>query len=146
MTQDRSPVAHTKNGDLTLDQLGEIQPGMARLMLEISERYWIMYYAAQAENWELAHHEFRELRKTNQIAATVRPKYHQSLAEYDSEYLVPLDAALHAKDWQAFEAAYHRGVDGANEMHRVLGYPYIEWQLPETPPPYLRLGVQRPVT
>ena len=145
MTQDRPPVAHTKNGDLTLDQIGEIQPGMARLMLEISERYWIMYYAAQAGNWELAHHEFRELRKTNQIAALVRPKYQQSLADFDTQYLQPLDQALHAKDWQAFAAAYHQSIDGANEMHRTLGYSYIEWQLPDSPPPSLRLRVERPV-
>ena len=141
-----SPVAHTKNGDLTLDQIGEIQPGMARLMLEISERYWIIWYAARAQNWELAHHEFRELRKTNQIAALVRPKFRQALAEYDTEYLTPLDEALRAQDWTAFASAYERGIDGANEYHRSLGYPYIEWQLPDTPPPYLRLTARRAAT
>ena len=138
------PAAHTKHGDLTLDQIGETQPGMARLMLEISERYWIIWYAAKAENWELAHHEFRELRKTNQIAALVRPKYREPLARYDTEYLKPLDEALRARDWEAFASAYCRGIEGANENHRVFGYPYIEWQLPDTPPPYLRLSARRP--
>lgn len=144
--QPAGPVAHTRHGDLTLDQIAEMQPGMARLMLEVSERYWIIWYAARAENWELAHHEFRELRKTNQLAAVVRPKYRDSLAQYDSEYLKPIDEALRARDWQTFAAAYARGIDGANDSHRALGYPYIEWQLPDTPPPYLRLSPRRQAT
>ncbi len=137
------PVAHTKHGDLTLDQIADMQPGMARLMLEVSERYWIIWYAARAENWELAHHEFRELRKTNQIAAQVRPKYKEPLADYDAEYLKPLDEALRARNWKAFAAAYCRGIEGANDAHRRFGYPYIEWQLPDTPPPHLRLASRR---
>ena len=50
MTTD-GPIAHTKHGDLALDQIAEMMPGMARLMVEISDRYWIMYYAAKGGNW-----------------------------------------------------------------------------------------------
>lgn len=70
------PVARAKHGDLSLDQIAEIQPGMARLMLEVSERYWSSWYAA----------------------------------------------------------------------HVRFGYPYIEWQLPDAPPPHLRLAPRRPGT
>jgi hypothetical protein len=140
MEGEPAAVAHTKHGDLTLDQIGEMQPGMARLMLEVSERFWIMYHAARAGNWELAHHEFRELRKTTQIAAVVRPTYREALAEYDSDFLRPLDAALRAKDWEAVEVATARGIDAANDAHRRLGYAYIEWQMPASPPPYLNLS------
>ncbi|MBI4497722.1 MAG: hypothetical protein HY689_07490 [Chloroflexi bacterium] len=144
MPEDLSPKAHTKHGDLTLDQIGEIQPGMARLMLEISERYWIVYYAAQAENWELARHELSELRKTMQIAQLVRPKYQETLTQFDADYLKPLLDAVRAQDWPAFNAAYRRGVDGANEYHHTFGYGYIEWQLPDVAPPHLRLAARRP--
>ena len=44
------------------------------------------------------------------------------------------------KDWPAFDDAYQKGIDGTNENHRTLGYSYIEWQLPDTPPPHLRLA------
>ena len=64
MTNQRNqPVARTRNGEITLDQLGEIQPGLARIMMEVSERYWILYYAAKAGNWKLAAHESGELKR-----------------------------------------------------------------------------------
>ncbi len=34
-------VAHTKHGDLTLDQVAEIQPGMSRLMAELANRFTV---------------------------------------------------------------------------------------------------------
>ena len=135
-----SPIAHTKHGDLRLDQIAEMQPGMARLMVEISDRYWILYYAAQAGNWELARHEFGEVRKTMQVAAQVRPKYREPLEQFEAEYLRPLNEALHTGDWHGFDGAYRRAIDGANENHREFGYAYIEWQLPNTPPSHLRLA------
>lgn len=144
MTDDTSPVAHTRAGDLTLDQIGEMQPGMARLMLEISQRHWILYYAAKAENWDLARHELGEIRKTTQIAATVRPKYRESMDEFDNEYLQPLLEAIRARDWPAFAGAHQRATDRANEFHGSFGYGYIEWQLPDAPPPFLRFTAQQP--
>jgi hypothetical protein len=136
-----SPVAHTRHGDLTLDQIAETLPGMARLMVEISDRYWILYYAAQAGGWELTRHEFIELRKTMRLAALVRPKHREQLEQFEAEHLRPLEQAVQAQDWQAFDAAFRRATDRANESHRELGYAYIEWQLPATPPSHLRLDV-----
>lgn len=140
MADEPSPVAHTKHGDLTLDQIAEMQPGMARLMVEISDRYWILYYAAQGGNWELARHEFSELRKTMRMAAVVRPKYQEPLAQFEAEHLKPLEKAIRARDGSALEAAFREATDAANEKHREFGYDYIEWRLPDAPPPHLRLG------
>src|SRR3972149_3063752 len=44
----------TKHGAITLEQLAEMQPGMARLMDEYAQRFWTMYYAAKGGNWALA--------------------------------------------------------------------------------------------
>lgn len=137
---DSSPIAHTKHGELTLDQIAEMLPGMARLMVEVSDRYWLLYYAAQGGNWELARHEFGELRKMLRMAGVVRPKYQEPLAQFESEHLAPIEQAIAGRDWPAFEAAYRRATDGANEKHAELGYAYIHWQLPNAPPAHLRLG------
>ena len=75
MTHDDQPVAHTSHTDITLDQLGEIQPGLARLMSEVSNRYWILYYAAQGGNWKLATLQSSELQKALNIGVITRPKY-----------------------------------------------------------------------
>ena len=50
MPDEKPIVGHTKHGDLTLDQLAELQPGLGTLMRDISDRYWILYYAAQGGN------------------------------------------------------------------------------------------------
>ena len=138
MTTD-GPIAHTKHGDLSLDQIAEMMPGMARLMVEVSDRYWIMYYAAKGGNWEMARHEFSEMKKTMQMAGVVRPKYQEPLAGFIAEKLKPIEDAIRAKDWAAFEAAYHDTAGAANEMHGEFGYGYIEWRLPDEPPRHLRL-------
>ena len=54
MADDKPPVGRTKHGELTLDQIAELQPGLGTLMRDISDRYWIAYYAAKGGNWKLA--------------------------------------------------------------------------------------------
>ena len=139
MADDATPSAHTKHGDLTLDQIGEQLPGMARLMVEVSDRYWILYYAAKGGNWQLARHELSELRKAFKLACIVRPKYLESLETFDAELLTPIDRAIKEKDFAVFEAAYQSATDDANAKHVDLGYSYIDWRLPDTPPGHLRL-------
>ncbi len=134
-----SPIARTRYGELSLDQIAEIQPGMARLMAEVSDRWWILYYSAKAGSWPMARHQFGEMRKALQIAALTRPKHKESLEGFTAEKLKPIEAAIRAQDWSALETAYRDATDAANEMHVELGYEYIVWQLPDAPPAHLRL-------
>ena len=39
MPDEHPLVGHTKHGDLTLDQLAELQPGLGTLMRDISDRW-----------------------------------------------------------------------------------------------------------
>src|SRR5207245_3554471 len=55
--------ATTKHGALTVDESAAMQPGMARLMDELSRRYWTLFYAAKARNWELANYMAKEAQK-----------------------------------------------------------------------------------
>jgi hypothetical protein len=134
-----SPIARTRYGELSLDEIAEIQPGMARLMAEVSDRWWILYYAAKAQNWPMARHQYGELCKTLTIAALTRPKHKESLEGYTGEKLKPIDSAIRAQDWPSLESAFRDATDAANEMHVELGYEYIIWQLPGAPPPHLKL-------
>jgi hypothetical protein len=139
MPDEDSPVAHTKHGDLTLDQIADMMPGMARLMVEISDRFWILYYAARGGNWDLARHEFSEMRKTLRMSAIVRPKYKEAMEAFDAECMVPLQDALKTRDFYDFESHFIRATDRANVYHREFGYDCIEWQLPDEPPLHLRM-------
>jgi len=137
--QDRPLVGHTRHTDLTLDQIAEMQPGLGRLMPEVSYRYWVLYYAAKGGNWALARHQANELSGLLRLGALTRPKYVPYLKAFTDGHLAAILKAIEAGDWTAFEPAYQRGVQGANAYHRQLDHPEIDWLLPDEPPKHLRL-------
>ncbi|MBI4416884.1 MAG: hypothetical protein HY557_07870 [Euryarchaeota archaeon] len=126
-----------KHGTITLEQLAEMQPGMARLMVEYSQRFWTMYYAAKASNWALAKYMHSEMMKLGRIVPVVRPKYAEGMEEFERDYMGPLLAAIDGKDWTAFEAAYRRAIEGSDHFHDKFAKPFIRFRLPPDPPPYL---------
>src|SRR5437870_13890226 len=114
---DESPiVGRTKHGELTLDQLAELQPGLGTLMRDISDRYWILYYAAKGGNWELAAYQLRGLRSLYKKGATTRPKYKGMLENHEKKIFDALDKHIVAKDFAAFEKTYMAGIELANKM------------------------------
>src|SRR2546421_11752541 len=131
--------ATTKHGTLTVDEIAAMQPGMARLMDELSRRYWVLYYAAKAGNWELAAYMARESEKILQTASVARPKYRDDIASFVRERLGPIARAIDAKDWRTFDAAYHRGIDDSNVYHDKYNKRFIRFRLPDHPPEWFDL-------
>jgi len=142
MADDKPPVGRTKHGELTLDQLAELQPGLGTLMRDISDRYWILYYAAKGGNWALAAYQLRGLRSLYKKGATTRPKYKAMLDDYAGKIFDPLDKHIVAKDFSAFEKTYLVGIDLANHMHVASKHGEVVWKLPPNPPQHLDLGPQ----
>ncbi len=136
---DDAPIGHTRHGDLTLDQIADLQPGLGRLMLEVSDRYWITWHAARGGNWGLAAYELRNMRKTLLAGGVTRPKYAPDLEAYDRETMAPLAAAIKARDWEAFQTSFDAATAEANRYHEARGFPYLVWQLPPEPPAHLRI-------
>ena len=132
-------VARTKHGELTLDQLAEIQPGMSRLMAELANRFTVMVHAGRGGNWALAHFQFRQARGLFRIMSTVRPKYAESLQTFDKDFMAPIEQAIQAKDAAALNAAADRAVKESDAVHAKLGYAYIRYRVPRTPPEHLDL-------
>ena len=132
-------VVHTKHGDLTLDQLAEIQPGMSRLMAELASRFTVMVHAGRGGNWALAHFQFRQARSLFKIMATVRPKYAEALQAYEQDFMAPVEEAIKAKDVTALNAAADRAGQESDAVHARLGYPYIRYRIPQHPPEHLDL-------
>ncbi len=133
------PVAHTRHTDLSLDQIGTMQMGLARLMREYSERFWTCYYAARAGNWRLATYMINQIQKLHEYGGQTRPKMAPWLQQFERDHVLPLKAITKQEDWAAFEPAYHAAVDAANALHSELGYGYIQWTLPPQPPDTLRM-------
>ena len=133
-------VARTKHGDLTLDQLAEIQPGMSRLMAELANRFTVMVHAGRGGNWALAHFQFRQARGLFKIMGTVRPKYVEALQAFEKDFMAPIEEAIKAKDVAALNAAADRAVKESDAQHVKFGYPYIRYRVPRTPPEHLDLN------
>ena len=132
-------VGHTRHTDLTLDQIAEMQPGLGGIMPQVSERYWILYYAAKRGNWALAAHQLSELRGLMRLGAVTRPKYRSHLEAFVNGHVAAIRKTIDARDWPAFERAYRKGIEGSNAHHRDLDHSEIEWVLPSAPPTHLRL-------
>ncbi len=130
----------TKHGNLTVDEIAEIQPGAARLMDELAHRYWVLFYAAQGGNWELAAYMEKESEKLLRILAKVRPKYAADLEAFVQENLGPVAAAIAARDGKSFEAAYRRGIEASDVYHAKYNKGFVRFRLPDRPPEWFDLG------
>ncbi len=139
---DEKIVIKTKHGELTLDQLAEVQPGMARLMKEIGERYHILYFAAKGGNWKLAQHELKQIISLMKAGVTLRPKYSHDITSFIQTNLNPITDSIEAREWKAFESAYKKGIDESNKLHEKYGYGFIRYVMPKNPPETYDLSPQ----
>ena len=124
---------------LTGEDLAAMQPGLARLMPEIGNRFWKLYYAAQATNWPLATFQLKEAEKLMNLCALTRPKYAKSLGKFIEEHMKPIMAALESGDLDAFHRAFDTSVERANAYHELYDKPFLRWKVPAEPPPDLDL-------
>jgi len=129
--------------EMTVEDLAAIQPGLGRIMPEVGQRTWKLYYAAKAENWPLAKFEYKEIRGLMELGAFTRPKHEEALNQFMAENWKPVEEAIDRKDIKAFEDAFHKAVEAANAYHELKDKPYIVWKLPETPPPDLDVRPRR---
>jgi hypothetical protein len=125
---DERIAGKTKHGEITVDQLAQIQPGMARLMDEISRRFYYLYYAAKGGNWPMARHQYNETISIMNIVKVTRPKYTQDMESFEKHHLSPVLAAIGHKDWKEFELAYK------------YNYSYIRFVIPSKPPEHMDFG------
>jgi len=123
--------AKTPYGEMTIDQLAEIQPGMAAIMKVAGDRYSQTYYAAKGGNWKLAAYQLNQLRAAFRTAKVTRPKFADDLEAFDKEYLQPIFKAIHEKNWDQFEASFRRGELGSDLYHDKRGVSYIRYKLPD---------------
>ena len=139
MEESSQPVANTSHTQIALDQLGNIQPGLARLMAEISDRYWILYYAAKEQNWKLAALQSSEIKKAFRIGEITRPKYTEHLEAYINGPMAKIDQTISNENWDAFQSAYEIATKAANGYHEAWNHEEIIWRLPNEPPKHLDL-------
>lgn len=136
---DHTHVVNNGKRDLTLDELASMQPGMDRLMAELTPRMQGLYHAARAGNWPLAAYFYKSVVKQLRLSVQARPKYDPEMTAYIAADCEPVRQAIKAGDAAAFEAAYDVMVRRANDYHVHFGKPFIRWVTPTEPPAGLDL-------
>ncbi len=125
--------------DMAIDEIAMIQPGLGRLMPEIGNRTWKLYYAAHALNWPNALYQWKETKKLFEIGAYTRPKHEDAIEEYLRDSWAPLEVAIKEENWVTFRRAFEASVEAANAWHVKKDKPNISWKVPDHPPPDLDL-------
>lgn len=123
----------TGTTDEKFAKLASIQPGLGTVMIEYSNRFGNVYYAAQVGNWGLAAYQLKEAGEIQEVAETTRPARAPLLKNFEQTYLRPLAQDIVNQDVNAFNADFDKAVNGCNVCHAALGFPYIVYQLPEKP-------------
>ncbi len=117
-----------------LETLADLQPGLARVMVEYANRFTTLYYAGKGGNWDMAAYQLEEMRDVQEIAEKTRPARAPMLKAFESSYLDRLADAIKARDETRFEAAFNRAVDGCNVCHAANDVAFIKYRLPKTSP------------
>jgi len=131
---DHTHVADNGKAQLSLDQLAAIQPGMARLMVEIADRMWKCYHAGKAHNRPLARHQLSEATKILKTSIVVRPKYYDATQSFIAEEMAALRGVIESEDWDRFEGVYADVVTATNRYHEEFEKGFLVWRVPEDPP------------
>jgi hypothetical protein len=133
----------TGKSELSIEDIAMIQPGLARIMPEVGQRTWKLYYAAKAGNWPLAKFQYKEVVGLMEMGAITRPKHEEALNQFMGEEWKIVGEAVDRKDFEAFDEAFHKAIDAANAYHELKEKPYLVWKLPDTPPPDLEMAPRR---
>lgn len=132
----------TQDGCLTQQELSHVQPGLGTVMDEVGYRAWVMYYAAQGGNWQLANYEGpKEMAEIMETGAITRPgKSNALLGFMDGAPLGNVTTAITNHDLAAFNTAYANMISACNSCHATYE-PEITYSLSSDKPADLSLGV-----
>jgi len=127
-----------------VDALAKIQPGLGTVMIEYGNRMTNAYYAAKGGNWGLAQYQIKEATEIQETGEITRTANAALLKSVEKQYIQPLNDAVLAMDWPAFQQKFDTMVtQGCNACHAATGHPYIEYKLPPQPAEsYLDFGLQ----
>ncbi len=120
--------------------LWKIQPGLGTVMMEYGNRLSRLWFAANADNWDMAKYQLDEMLEIQEVGETTRPNRAPALKAFEASYLKPMDAAIAAKDKAAFAKAFTATITGCNACHSAQtaanwsSYKFVEVQVPNINP------------
>ena len=111
------------------EEYAHYTPGLGEIMAQSADRHTKLWFAGQAQNWELAAYEVDELNEGFEDAA----KYHRThkqikqlipelIAQNMFQPLAALEQAIKAKDLRAFTQNYANLTAGCNACHQATEF------------------------
>ncbi len=82
----------------------------------------------------MAGYEIKEQTEIQEVGEITRPGHAEELKAFEHAYLDPIQAAIKAKDWNAFTARYAAAIEGCNACHAGTGHAFIKYRLPTHAP------------
>jgi hypothetical protein len=109
-----------------IDELRSALPKFAIPMREVGDRFQNIYFAAKGGNWALAAYMAKYMNGSMNPASVTKPAEYKVWKSFYDETFAPVNKALQAKDFKAFEAAYTAVIKDCNTCHAGMGYGFIK--------------------
>lgn len=116
-----------------VDEIRGVLPKFAAPMREVGGRFQDMYFAAKGGNWGLAAYMAKYMDKAVNPASVTKPEAYEIWKTFFEETCKPLNRAIAARDFKAFDKEYVKLLDACNDCHAAMGYGFIKVVKPEKP-------------
>lgn len=112
-----------------VDTLNAIRPTVTSLMPEVAERFHVMHYAGDANDWALAAHELQSIRHLLEILQYVDAEKGALANGFLLPHFNQLEAAIEHGKQAEFDKALRASVEACNGCHVAAGSPSMKVEL-----------------
>lgn len=120
-------LGHAEVNDMQkqIDAVKEAIPKFAVPMREVGDRFHDMYYAAKGGNWGLAAYMSKYMNAAMNPAKLTKPAEYPDWVNFYSKTFDPVNKAIMAQDFKAFDKEYKAVINECNSCHQGMGYGFI---------------------
>ena len=109
-----------------IDEVKGALPKFAIPMREVGDRFQNIYFAAKDGNWALAAYMSKYMNGSMNPASVTKPAEYKVWKGFYEGTFAPVNKAIQAKDFKAFETAYTAVINDCNACHQGMGYGFIK--------------------
>lgn len=124
--QASAPAAGTDDLKKQVEDVKGALPKFAIPMREVGDRFDNMYFAAKGGNWALASYMSKYMNSAMNPAKLTKPAEYPAWASFYTGAFDPVNKAIAAKDFAAFDKAYTSAIESCNGCHASMGYKFIK--------------------
>ena len=139
-----APFSYAAEADLQkqIDDIKGVIPKFAIPMREVGDRFQNMYFAAKEGNWGLAAYMSKYMNGAMAPASLTKPTEYVVWQNFYEKAFAPVNKAIQAQDWKAFEKEYTAAINECNGCHGSMGYGFIKVIKMKTP---ADMGIKYPL-